>query len=98
MRPTSIMRADGPPMLYRQWDSRAPTGRFASHAARLPRPLPRGGRRAACRLSVGDAPLDCPLLILESETGSGKTEAAIWRFAKLWKAVAGDQSSMAFRC
>jgi CRISPR-associated endonuclease/helicase Cas3 len=27
-----------------------------------------------------------PLLILESETGSGKTEAALWRFAKLFEA------------
>ena len=36
--------------------------------------------------AVAEAPLDCPLLILESETGSGKTEAAIWRFAMLWKA------------
>ncbi|WP_244173459.1 CRISPR-associated helicase Cas3' [Caballeronia temeraria] len=26
-----------------------------------------------------------PLLILESETGSGKTEAALWRFAKLFE-------------
>lgn len=42
-----------------------------------PRPL---------QTAVGDAPLECPLLILESETGSGKTEAAIWRFAKLWRA------------
>ena len=36
--------------------------------------------------AVSEAPLDSPLLVLESETGSGKTEAAIWRFAKLWKA------------
>ncbi|MDE2876980.1 MAG: CRISPR-associated helicase Cas3' [Gemmatimonadota bacterium] len=36
--------------------------------------------------AVAEAPLDSPLMILESETGSGKTEAAIWRFAKLWKA------------
>lgn len=36
--------------------------------------------------AVAEAPFDCPLLILESETGSGKTEAAIWRFAKLWQA------------
>ena len=35
---------------------------------------------------VAEASLEYPLLILESETGSGKTEAAIWRFAKLWKA------------
>ncbi|WP_033537224.1 CRISPR-associated helicase/endonuclease Cas3 [Caballeronia zhejiangensis] len=27
-----------------------------------------------------------PLLVLESETGSGKTEAALWRFAKLFEA------------
>ena len=42
-----------------------------------PRPLQR---------AVAEAPRDCPLLILESETGSGKTEAAIWRFAVLWQA------------
>ena len=32
---------------------------------------------------MAEAPLDQPLLILESETGSGKTEAAIVRFAAL---------------
>ena len=42
-----------------------------------PRPLQR---------AVQEAPLDTPLLILESETGSGKTEAAILRFAVLWRA------------
>ncbi|WP_420449797.1 CRISPR-associated helicase Cas3' [Candidatus Palauibacter sp.] len=42
-----------------------------------PRPLQR---------AVADVPVDCPLLILESETGSGKTEAALIRFAKLWRA------------
>ena len=42
-----------------------------------PRPL---------QTTVAEAPLDGRLLVLESETGSGKTEAAIWRFAKLWKA------------
>ncbi len=35
--------------------------------------------------AVTDAPLDTPLLILESETGSGKTEAAVLRFAALWR-------------
>ena len=36
--------------------------------------------------AVSAAPVDQPLLILESETGSGKTEAAILRFAALWDA------------
>ena len=36
--------------------------------------------------AVQKAPLDYPLMILESETGSGKTEAAIVRFAALWRA------------
>lgn len=35
---------------------------------------------------VGAFPLDEPLLILEAETGSGKTEAAFWRFARLFEA------------
>ncbi len=36
--------------------------------------------------AAASAPLDSPLLILESETGSGKTEAAVLRFAALWRA------------
>ena len=36
--------------------------------------------------AVQDAPLDRPLVILESETGSGKTEAAVLRFSALWHA------------
>lgn len=43
---------------------------------REPRPLQR---------AAASASLDSPLLILESETGSGKTEAAILRFAALWR-------------
>ena len=35
---------------------------------------------------VGDYPLDEQLVILEAETGSGKTEAALWRFARLFEA------------
>lgn len=44
-------------------------------------PTPRPAQRA-----VMNAPLDTPLLILESETGSGKTEAAVLRFAALMRA------------
>lgn len=43
--------------------------------------LPRSAQK-----TVQEAPLESKLLILESETGSGKTEAAILRFAALWKA------------
>ena len=43
-------------------------------------------RPRAAQKAVADASLDCPLLILESETGSGKTEAAVMRFAALWRA------------
>ena len=32
-----------------------------------------------------NAPLDERLVIIESETGSGKTEAALWRFARLYE-------------
>ena len=35
--------------------------------------------------AVTAAPIESPLLILESETGSGKTEAAVMRFAALWR-------------
>lgn len=35
---------------------------------------------------IGEFPLDEQLVILEAETGSGKTEAALWRFARLFEA------------
>lgn len=35
---------------------------------------------------IGEFPLEEQLVILESETGSGKTEAALWRFARLLEA------------
>ena len=36
--------------------------------------------------AVRDTPLDQRLVIIESETGSGKTEAALWRFAFMYEA------------
>ena len=35
---------------------------------------------------VGDYPIEERLVILEAETGSGKTEAALWRFVRLFSA------------
>ena len=40
----------------------------------------------AIQTAAYDAPLDERLVIIESETGSGKTEAALWRFARLYQA------------
>ena len=39
------------------------------------------GAPNAIQLAAQDTPLTEPLVIIESETGSGKTEAALWRFA-----------------
>ena len=40
----------------------------------------------AIQQKVQDTPLDERLVIIESETGSGKTEAALWRFALMYEA------------
>ena len=40
----------------------------------------------AIQRAAHDAPIDERLVIIESETGSGKTEAAMWRFATLYNA------------
>jgi CRISPR-associated endonuclease/helicase Cas3 len=45
----------------------------------LPKPRPQQGLAA-------EFSLDEQLVILEAETGSGKTEAALWRFARLFEA------------
>ncbi len=44
-------------------------------------PAPRPAQRA-----VADVDTYEPLVILEAETGAGKTEAALWRFARLYEA------------
>ena len=38
----------------------------------------------AIQRAASETPLEEPLLVIESETGSGKTEAALWRFAKMY--------------
>ncbi len=40
----------------------------------------------AIQLAAHRVPLEEPLVIIESETGSGKTEAALWRFAEMYAA------------
>ena len=44
------------------------------------------GQPNAMQQRAADLPLDEPLVIIESETGSGKTEAALWRFARMYEA------------
>ena len=39
----------------------------------------------AIQQAAAETPLDEPLAIIESETGSGKTEAALWRFARMYQ-------------
>ena len=65
---------------FRRTDRHGAVAR-GSYAALLGHPALRPLQHA-----VADASVDYPLLILESETGSGKTEAAIIRFAVLWRA------------
>ena len=44
-----------------------------------------GGSPNAIQKTVRYTPLDRRLVIIESETGSGKTEAALWRFARMYE-------------
>ena len=60
------------------WPARAASVEFAD-LFDYPEPRP-------VQTAVAQAPLTCPLLVLESETGSGKTEAAVLRFSALWRA------------
>ena len=43
------------------------------------------GSPNAIQKAAHDEPLNQKLVIIESETGSGKTEAALWRFAHMYK-------------
>ena len=43
------------------------------------------GAPNAIQQAAQDTPLTHPLTIIESETGSGKTEAALWRFARMYE-------------
>ena len=45
-----------------------------------------GPPNAIQQKTTWDTPLDRRLVIIESETGSGKTEAALWRFARMYDA------------
>ena len=43
------------------------------------------GSPNAIQRSAIEVPLDEPVVIIESETGSGKTESALWRFAHMYE-------------
>ncbi len=49
-----------------------------------------GAPNAIQRQTALKTPLDAPLVLIESETGSGKTEAALWRFARMFEAELVD--------
>ena len=53
--------------------------------------VPGGAPNAIQRRAALETPLDEPLVIIESETGSGKTEAALWRFARMYEAGLVDR-------
>ena len=61
-----------------KWRSALPDTLNFSAIFDVPSPRPMQAKMAQSDLG--------PLLILESETGSGKTEAALWRFAQLYQA------------
>jgi CRISPR-associated endonuclease/helicase Cas3 len=61
-----------------KWRSALPDTPNFSAIFNVPSPRPMQAKMAQSDLG--------PLLILESETGSGKTEAALWRFAQLYQA------------
>lgn len=60
------------------WRSALPSAADFATIFQVPAPRPIQAKMAQADLG--------PLLILESETGSGKTEAALWRFAQLFQA------------
>lgn len=61
-----------------KWRSALPDGPNFSAIFNVDSPKPMQAKMAQSDLG--------PLLILESETGSGKTEAVLWRFAQLYQA------------
>lgn len=48
--------------------------------------LTNGKKPRPAQAAVGEWPIESNLTILEAETGSGKTEAALWHFARLFQA------------
>ena len=53
-------------------------------------PPPNAIQRQAALETPLETPLEEQLVIIESETGSGKTEAALWRFARMFQAEKVD--------
>ena len=67
-------------------DWTSPTSGIHSRNCRHSAPYSRiEGSPNAIQRSAIEVPLDEPVVIIESETGSGKTEAALWRFAHMYE-------------
>lgn len=76
----------------------ADMGADAAQCGKLPPPsfadIANGWTPNPAQAAIGKIGLDERLVILEAETGSGKTEAALWRFAQLF--AAGRVSGLYF--
>ena len=81
---------DGPRLSFARERARVLVGRIGFNATSLRSALPAhfGFSRisafapSAIQLAAAEAP--GPVVVLEAETGAGKTEAALWRFARLF--------------
>ena len=80
-RAESAMKAVGLDLSEQRWEFPKRSPGFADLFDIPGTPPPNAIQRAAL-----EAPLEEPVVIIESETGSGKTEAALWRFARMYQA------------
>jgi hypothetical protein len=81
--------SDGPRLLFARKHARSLLARIGFDAAPLREALPSDlsfdavSSHAPTDIQLATAEAPGPVVVLEAETGSGKTEAALWRFAAL---------------
>jgi CRISPR-associated endonuclease/helicase Cas3 len=85
--------SDGPRPLFARERARTLLARIGFDAAPMRKALPRDlsfhavSSHPPTEIQLATAEAPGPVVVLEAETGSGKTEAALWRFASLFAAV-----------